>query len=165
MFSIFKRWFANDLLVELSETQLKIQSFTHNREFDEPPLIAFKEFKGSLVVEAIGDQAKLLNSNEFKVSNPFKHPRSFIGDFLQAEKLLQMAFRKIHSDTGMLVPSPRVIVHQLEKTEGGLSQLEVRALRELILGAGGREVLVYTGQRINPKVVTYDELKYQADHS
>lgn len=52
-------------------------------------------------------------------------------------------------------------MHQLEKTEGGLTSIEDRILRELALGAGAREVVIYLGDKINPKVDSFDAIKFR----
>ena len=45
--------------------------------------------------------------------------------------------------------SPIVIMHQIYKSEGGLSEVEQRVLRELGLDSGGREVHVWQGSRLS----------------
>jgi len=50
-------------------------------------------------------------------------------------------------------------MHQLEKVEGGLTSIEDRVLRELAVGAGAREVVIYLGSKINTGVDTFDSVK------
>ena len=45
-----------------------------------------------------------------------------------------------------LRPSPTVIIHPMEKLEGGLTMIEDRAFRELALSAGAREAVLYLGE-------------------
>ncbi len=40
-----------------------------------------------------------------------------------------------------------------------LTEIEDRVLRELALGAGAREVIVYSGSTINTKAENYDAVK------
>ena len=91
--------------------------------------------------------------NNVRVVNPFDHPRSFVADFLIAEKLIQHGVFEIHKARSFLRPSPRIVMHQLEKTEGGLKSVEDRVLRELAVAAGAREVLIHIGDKV-PVVVS-----------
>lgn len=50
-------------------------------------------------------------------------------------------------------------MHQLEKVEGGLTSIEDRVLRELAVGAGAREVVIYVGGKINTSVDSFDSVK------
>ncbi len=74
-----------------------------------------------------------------------------------AEKILQHGIYTMHNSK--IRPSPRVIVHQLEKTDGGLTDIEQRVLRELAVGAGAREVVIYLGNKINTNVESFDKVK------
>ena len=93
-----------------------------------------------------------------RVLNPFKHSRSFVADFLCAEKVLQHGVYTMHNNP-IIRPSPRVIIHQLDKTEGGLTDIEERVLRELAISAGAREVVIYLGCKINTNVESFDTVK------
>jgi rod shape-determining protein MreB and related proteins len=50
-------------------------------------------------------------------------------------------------------------MHQLEKTEGGLTSIEERVLRELAVGAGAREVVIYLGSKINTNGDSFESVK------
>lgn len=52
-------------------------------------------------------------------------------------------------------------MHQLEKLEGGLTDIEERVLRELALGMGAREVLIHSGDRLSVRTLTFSDLKRQ----
>lgn len=157
MFKFVRSLFSNDLLIELSENKVSIQSFDSNKVFDYESVMAIESTKKGEVIKATGLDAKKLNGSKYKLVYPFKHSRSFVSSFLLAEKLLQHGLFMFHKSK--LRPSPRVIIHQLEKTEGGLTDIEQRVLRELALGAGAREVLLNTGTRINVKIESYDSIK------
>ena len=98
-----------------------------------------------------------MSGRDVRLVNPFSHPRMFVASFELAEKLLQYGISQLH--TSGFRAAPRVIVHQLEKTEGGLTDIEDRVLRELALGAGAREVVIYLGPRINTQFEHYDDIK------
>lgn len=157
MFTFLRSLFSNDLLVELSQNKISIKVFSSDVKYEDEPYIAIEKTKKGDVVKAIGKIAKQETSSDTWVTNPFQHPRSFVGDFLLAEKIIQHGVCEIHKSR--VRPAPRMIMHQLEKTEGGLTNIEDRVLRELAVGAGAREVVIYLGGKINTRVDSFDSVK------
>lgn len=149
--------FSFDLLIELSEQRITMRRFDTHEHFEYEPWVAIEEVKGKWVVKAIGKGARELDGPHVKIENPFSHPRSFVANFGLAEKVLQYGIAQVN--TSKLPPSPRVVMHQLEKTEGGLTGIEDRVLRELALGAGAREVVVHIGAKVNTRTTKFDDLK------
>lgn len=149
--------FSSDLLVEIRENRLKISSFSNNRAYDENPLIAIETIGDKVFVKGIGAECNGISGPNIKVINPFSHPRSIISSFTYAEKIINHAVNELHGL--MFHPAPRMVMHQLEKNEGGLTEIEERVLRELALGAGAREVLVFQGPQINPQIENYESIK------
>jgi rod shape-determining protein MreB len=145
------------LLVELSENKISIKVFSSNIKYEDEPYIAIETTRKGEIVKAIGKIAKRETSSKITITNPFQHPRSFIGDFFLAEKIIQHGVFEIHKSR--IRPAPRIIMHQLEKTEGGLTSIEDRVLRELAVGAGAREVVIYLGGKINTSVDSFDSVK------
>ncbi len=158
IFRFIQGCFSNDLLIEIREKRLKVSSFSNSEIFDEIPLIAVERNEDKTIVLAIGSKASSAIGPNIEVVNPFSHPRSMVSNFTYAQKIMQHAIRCLHT-TKVIAPAPRVIIHQLEKTEGGLTEIEDRVLRELALGAGAREVIVYSGSTINTKAENYDAVK------
>jgi rod shape-determining protein MreB len=157
LFTFLRSLFSNDLLFELSENKVSIKAFSSNMSFEDEPYIALESTKKGEIVKAIGKEAKSLSSPNIRVLNPFKHSRSFVADFMCAEKILQHGIYTMHNSK--IRPAPRVIIHQLDKTDGGLTDIEERVLRELALGAGAREVIIYVGDKINSSVENFDTVK------
>jgi rod shape-determining protein MreB len=157
LFTFLRSLFSNDLLFELSENKVSIKAFSSDMSFEDEPYIALENTKKGEIVKAIGKEAKSLTSPNIRVLNPFKHSRSFVADFMCAEKILQHAIYTMHNSK--IRPAPRVIIHQLEKTDGGLTDIEERVLRELALGAGAREVVIYLGCKINTNIEKFDTVK------
>jgi actin-like ATPase involved in cell morphogenesis len=67
--------------------------------------------------------------------------------FLVAEALMKHAFIAVASRS-LIQPSPIVVCHVLEPLEGGLSQIEQRALLEMMSGAGARETFFWEGREL-----------------
>ncbi|MFC3154568.1 rod shape-determining protein MreB [Gilvimarinus japonicus] len=128
--------------------------------YDEEPLMAIKsDKKGQPIVVEIGSKVKTLGDLERdKVVNPFSHPRLLVHDFVVAEKIIQHAISQLHQSK-WIAPSPRVIFQPMEKLEGGVTGIEERLYRELCLGAGAREVLLYIGDPLSMYNLDFDVFK------
>ncbi len=153
--------FTDDLLVEITQEELRIFSFSGRAKYIDEPLIAIERVDHKTTIKAIGRASKNCIGPGVELTNPFKHSRSMISSYTLAEEILKFAFKSI--STSALQAAPRVIMHQLEKNEGGLTEIEERVLRELALGAGAREVVVYQGDRINPGHETFENIKARAN--
>jgi len=80
--------------------------------------------------------------------NPFSHPRTLLSHFSQAESFIRECIIE-STGHGLTKAAPIVVMHPMEKLDGGLTQIERRAFLELGYGAGAREVHVYTGQALD----------------
>ena len=104
---------------------------------------------GSDNVLSVGDP---VNPSAVRVLAPFQHPRILISDFSGGEKVVQYAIRKLVG-RGPLAPSPVVVAHPDIELEGGLTQIEARALRELVQSAGARKVYLHYGRQLTDQEV------------
>ena len=103
----------------------------------------------SYTILSVGDP---VDPSAVRVLMPFQHPRILIDDLAGAERLVQYAIRKLYG-TGPIAPSPIVVVHPDIELEGGLTQIEARALRELVEGAGARKVYLHYGRQLTDQEV------------
>jgi len=95
---------------------------------------------------AVGPQARLAAASEpATVINPFAHPRTLVSDFTGAEQLLKYQLRRVLKPF-IWRPSPCVVMHPMAKAEGGYTQVERRAFREMALGAGASQVFPWIGR-------------------
>ena len=147
----------DDLLVEITRQELRVLSFSGDAKFVDEPVNAIERAGDKVTVKAIGKASRNCIGPGVELINPFKHDRSMISSYTYAEKILRHAFKS--TCQGLFKASPRVIMHQLEKNEGGLTEIEQRVLTELASGAGAREVVVYQGDRINPGQETFETIK------
>ena len=75
---------------------------------------------------------------------PFTTTRLLVGQFQEAEALFRKGIREV-GNGGLFQVSPVIVIHPLDMVEGGLSEVEERALRELAMSAGARNVFVHVG--------------------
>ncbi|WP_432462897.1 MULTISPECIES: rod shape-determining protein MreB [unclassified Agarivorans] len=151
--------FASVLYVQIWENRIKVTDVLKNECFDDSPIVVIQTAEnGAKTISGIGKKAsQILKPNEMAV-NPFSHPRVLFSDFYVGEKLLQYAFNQL-SNIKLLRPRPKVVVHPMEKTEGGLTMIENRAFRELAMGAGAIEVKLYTGNPLSVVTFDFDKIK------
>ena len=79
---------------------------------------------------------------------PFSSERLLVGNFTNADKLMRAAVSEAQT-MSFLPRSIRAVVHPMDKTEGGLSQIEDRVLRELAAGAKVSKVVVQIGDLLS----------------
>jgi hypothetical protein len=113
-------------------------------------MLMFKALEQILYVQVYENRFDILHAQEnMRISEqsaePFTTQRLGIGHWAPAEKTLNKAFSKVCPKKFFKI-SPIVVMHQMVKNEGGLSEIENRALMELALGAGARKVVVWSGE-------------------
>lgn len=146
--------FETRLYIQISAERLRISSPQIIRSYESIPVVAIEAVKGKKIVAGIGADAEMLrNKPNMTFVNPFGHPRLVLGDFTVGEKLLCHAVRSILKGK-WFTPMLLGIVHPERQLEGGLTQIEYRALRELCVNAGCRKVAVHEG-----RVLTVDEVR------
>ena len=82
----------------------------------------------------------------------FTTARLLIGQFSNAETLLRDALQQLLQPHWILI-RPLVVLHPLAMTEGGLSQIEERALMELSASAGARKTRLWLGPELSDQKV------------
>lgn len=150
------------LYVQIWEKRIRATDIDSGKIFDESPLLALEKKGRREVVVAAGNRASSVSGGNVRVINPFSHPRLLLRNFVAAEKLLQHIFRELLGDK-LLGPSPVVVLHPMQKTQGGLTEIEIRAFRELGLGAGARESLVYQGEELTRHTFDLQKVRAQSE--
>lgn len=130
--------FGTTLYVQIWENRIKVTDIQTNAVFDEKPLVQVETDKnGVKKITAVGNQVT-------SYVNPFSHPRVLFSDFYVGQVLLHEIIKKLIG-SGLFVPAPAIVLQAMEKTEGGLTQIEIRAFRELAFSAGARDALIHQG--------------------
>ena len=97
-------------------------------------------------VLSVGDP---VDPSAVRVLTPFQHPRILIGDFAGGEKVIQYTL----FGTRLIRPPAIVVVHPDLELDGGLTQIEARALREMVEGAGARRAYLHYGRPLTDQEV------------
>lgn len=151
---MFANLFKQFVYVQISPQRLAVRDPVKQISIAEVPEVAIRKIPGEKArVAAVGSAARLAGSEPHTaVHNPFAHPRSLISDFTVAELLLK-AFMLRLRENAVLVPAPVVVMHPLGEQAGGLTQIELRAMRELGLGAGASKVRLWEGSDLTDEQI------------
>lgn len=128
--------FSNDLSIDLGTANTLIYVRDKGIVLNEPSVVSIRIHNGQKTVTAVGSDAKrMLGRTPGNISaiRPLKD--GVIADFQVTEKMLQHFIHKVHENS-FIRPSPRVLVCVPCKS----TQVERRAIRESVMGAGAREV-------------------------
>lgn len=102
-----------------------------------------KIYANHFMIRRLKDQHEIV----IHATEAFTTRRLLVGEFSKAEKCLKEGMVKIYASR-WFSPAPVVLIQPMVMTEGGLSELEERALQELAIAAGARKVLVWVGDML-----------------
>jgi len=140
----------NLLYIQIWENRVKITTKESGVQFDEEALMVLtSNSKGEDIIGSFGNLVKSYASeNSFKIIKPFSHPRTLISDFIFAEKFMQYGVKEVLSGK-FITPSPLIVIHPMEKVEGGITSVEKRAFQALAMRAGARDSIVHEGEELS----------------
>ncbi len=141
MFKGFKGFFSDDLSIDLGTANTLIYVRGQGVILNEPSVVAIQQSPGAgeyKEVVAVGNEAKKMlgrTPGNIQTIRPLKD--GVIADFNATEKMLQYFIKTIYKDK-FFRPHPRVLIC----VPCGATQVERRAIKESVLGAGAREVFL-----------------------
>lgn len=150
---IVEEFLKSTIYVRIRSDLLSVTQVERRNTFEDKPLLALKVTpKGKKLIVAVGAEAEAAHYRDpasVSVYNAFDHPRSCIKDFEIGKETLKYFVSKAVSRKAIL--RPVIVMHPLEKLEGGLTDVESLALVELGSYAGARKVYVWTGRILDPQ--------------
>lgn len=149
--NLLLRFFSSVLYVQLSPRRLTVRDPNAGAMFDDVPEVAVHRPSGRrATIRAVGAEARAhAAETDVVVVNPLLHPRTLVADFVIAELLLKQAVRRLYGGGRVFMPSPDFVMHPVDDYQGGLTQIEIQALRQLALGTGARKAQVWQGPVLN----------------
>ncbi len=137
MFKKLRGIFSNDLSIDLGTANTLIYVREKGIVLNEPSVVAVRsEPGGQKRVAAVGMEANRMRGRTPGNITAIRPMRDgVIADFSVCERMVQYFIHKVHENR-YLKPSPRVLVC----VPCGSTQVERRAIRESVMGAGAREV-------------------------
>jgi rod shape-determining protein MreB len=157
---MLKKFFNQRLYVQLSPESVLVRDPSSGEAIEEVPEIAIQRPQGGkAIVLAVGKEARgAATQPDATVHNPFAHPRSLVSDFTLAEAVLKALVRRAVGGKRFFVPNPIIVLHPLGDHAGGLTQVELRAFRELALGVGAHDVRIWLGPALTDQQLLSDKL-------
>lgn len=127
---------STDIAIDLGTSNTLVYVRGRGVVLFEPTIIALNKKTGQIV--AVGNDAKVMfgrTPQHIEVIRPLVD--GVISDFEVTEQLISFFLNKIREDTRMIVP-PRVLVG----VPSGITNVEMRAVRDAVKNAGAREVFL-----------------------
>lgn len=139
-------FFSPLVYIQISPNLLTLKNLKSGLEISEVAEIALSLPPKPKVILGAGAEARLASASEpAQLIQPFAHPRSLVSDFASAEALIRIQLQRVLGK-GWLRVAPSVVMHPLGNPDGGFTQVELRAFREMALGAGASTARVWTGR-------------------
>jgi rod shape-determining protein MreB len=136
--------FGNTIYVRMEVERLTLLHAQSGREWADTPDVARHASSGKVL--SVGREALALAGHvDVVVDNGYRHPRTLIAEFNLAELALKAMIPHV-APRSWFSPAPVIVMHPLARLTGGLTQVEVRAIHELAMGAGARRALVWEGE-------------------
>jgi rod shape-determining protein MreB and related proteins len=149
------------IYVQIKSSLITVKNLSNGAYFQDIPQIAVQALGKRKKVVAYGKQANFPYGKppETIVLNAFHHPRSLINDFEVAEKTLGIFLKQVDRRKIRALPfSPKeLIIHPLEKLEGGLTQIESRAFSDLGYRIMAKKALVWTGTILSDAEILFHQ--------
>lgn len=139
--------FRPRIYVRISPQRLSVRNVKSGTEISEVPEMAISEGPRKKIL-GVGAEARAAGLGAPSIIvNPFAHPRSLVSDFTCAEQLLKAFVRRLQKRSLFAFP-PVVVMHPLGEPDGGFTQVEIRAFREMAVGAGASKVFIRFGREL-----------------
>jgi rod shape-determining protein MreB and related proteins len=141
MFGLLRKYFSNDLAIDLGTANTLIYVRGKGIVLDEPSVVAIRLEggpSGKKTIAAVGKEAKQMLGKvpgNIEAIRPMKD--GVIADFTVTEQMLKQFIKMVH-ESRLFSPSPRIIIC----VPCGSTQVERRAIRESALGAGASQVFL-----------------------
>lgn len=142
------------LYVQISPSRVHIKNLKTGATLSQAAELALSDAKAPKVL-GVGTLAgaTMAGIANARLVRPFAHPRSMVSDFSSAELLLKGLVTSVIGKS-LFAIAPHIVIHPLGSPEGGFTQVERRAFRELALGSGASLVEVWTGRELTDAEVT-----------
>jgi len=147
--NFLEKYFKSLLYIQISPQRITLRNPVNGMAISEEPRIAFVTVPKTKILGVGADALRAASAPDVRVINPFGHPRTMVSDFTAAEQMLKLYVRKVSAGFNFFRPNPTIVMHLQGHHEGGLTQIELRAFRELGFGAGGSKVVLYTGPELS----------------
>ena len=148
MKNLLNSWFQAIVYVRLMPDKLSVRNVRKNITIEGRPVAAITQDAKHAVLVVGEESYTYAHQPDVKIVNPFSHPRTLLADFTVAEQVLKGFLKKLFAQASLFQPAPTILLHPCIDPEGGFTQIEIRAMRELCYAAGGRNVTIWQGREL-----------------
>lgn len=146
--NLLNRLFSETIYVQLSPERLVVRNPRTGATLSEPPELALVRDPKPRIMAVGKEAARAATSPGSELLNPFAHPRSMVSDFTLGEQVMKAFFKRMQTKSRLSL-APRVVLHLLGDPAGGFTQVEIRTLHEMAIGAGAGQVTLWQGAPIS----------------
>lgn len=137
MLNKFYKLFSNDIGIDLGTTNTLVYVRDKGIVINEPSVVAVNQKTGQVV--AVGSDAKkMIGRTPAHITAVRPLVEGVISDFEVTEEMISYFIKKAHKGKFSLLPRPRVVIG----VPSGITNVEVRAVRDAAKNAGAREVYI-----------------------
>jgi rod shape-determining protein MreB and related proteins len=140
--------FSEIVYIRIKPTWLSVRSIDSGKEYQDIPQLAINNEERVVGIGRDAEAAYLTDKTLIQLLNGFEHPRVIIGNYQIAEKTLELFLKKIASPNSWL-QRKILIMHPLEKLEGGLTRIEACAFQDIGKRLGAHKVYVWAGRDLH----------------
>ncbi|MDP1979133.1 rod shape-determining protein [Undibacterium sp.] len=146
-------FFQSTIYVQISPDRLSMRDVKSGQSISEVPELAISASPNQKIL-GTGAEARSAAASQSGaiVVNPFAHPRSLVSDFTVAEQLIKAFLSRLMGGS-IFKMSPEIVIHPQGSPDGGFTQVENRAFRELGLGAGAAKVILWQGDDLTDQEI------------
>ncbi len=139
----------NTCYLTLTPELFRLYDVQANSWCSEPPVLAYRTGNNQQRIPvAVGHAAQACAEQPgITLVNGFAHPRTLLANFTFAEITMRLLLQKLSAKYALRLP-PILILHPQARLEGGLTQIEIRALAEVGHSAGAKQVYVWVGEEL-----------------
>ena len=137
MLNKFYKLFSNDIGIDLGTANTLVYARGHGIVINEPSVVAINQKTGQVV--AVGSEAKrMVGRTPGHITAVRPLVDGVISDFEITEEMLAYFIRKVHKGRFNPFVRPRVVVG----VPSGITNVEIRAVRDAAKNAGARDVFI-----------------------
>lgn len=137
MLDKFYKLFSNDIGIDLGTANTLVYVRGHGIVINEPSVVAINQKTGQVV--AVGSEAKrMVGRTPGHITAVRPLVDGVISDFEITEEMLSYFIKKVHKDRFSPFVRPRVVIG----VPSGITNVEIRAVRDAAKNAGARDVFI-----------------------
>jgi rod shape-determining protein MreB and related proteins len=140
--------FSEIVYIRIKPIWLSVVSISTSKRYEDIPQLAINKECRVIAIGRDAETVYMSDQSAIQLLNGFTHPRVVISDYQIAEMTLKLFLEKINSPKRWL--SHRILImHPLDRLEGGFTRIEAKALQDIGERIGAYKVYVWAGRDLS----------------